>query len=406
MTPSSTTNSMLVAARNRQIVYGVAILLIFTLLWPYNEWLNRIKRENDLGEATIGQIDTGGFVLKLAMIGGMRGIVANALWTKAHEYEKIHEWDKLKATVDFITKLQPHFLSIWTFQGWNLAYNVSVEWDAPEDKYEWIKKGINFLRQGVQKNSRMKTPDLIWDTAWTYYHKYGMADEAIILRRIFRDDPDDDPVAKNFKVSPVDGVTYHDNFQVAYGWFKRAELKVDQEGGQLNREGIRARLEFVDPQKQHKGQSGDVAFRTMPAHALTKYAVALEKQSMRDIPAQFGGVAKAAWENADQAWLDLGRHPWAAFHYEDQMVYIDDVMHPEDLATKTPQQQYWTKRWAHDYHYLYWKDRCMTEKTDDAIESRRLFYDGLKGAQNRRTPPSGRKLPPRPRKMAKRAQRS
>ena len=81
------------------------------------------------------------------------------------------------------------FSKIWTFQGWNLAYNVSVEWDAPEDKYEWIKKGIKFLQDGVRKNR--KSPDLLWDTAWTYYHKLGFADESIILRRLFRDDPDE-----------------------------------------------------------------------------------------------------------------------------------------------------------------------------------------------------------------------
>ena len=64
------------------------------------------------------------------------------------------------ATVNLITKLQPHFLQIWTFQGWNLAYNVSVEWDAPDDKYEWIKQGIKFLRDGVAKNSQVARPDL------------------------------------------------------------------------------------------------------------------------------------------------------------------------------------------------------------------------------------------------------
>ena len=78
MTPSPTSNPMAAAARNRQIVYGISILVIFTLMWPYNEWLNSVKAKNDLGEATIGQINTGGFMLKLAMIGGMRGIVANA----------------------------------------------------------------------------------------------------------------------------------------------------------------------------------------------------------------------------------------------------------------------------------------------------------------------------------------
>src|SRR5207237_8012025 len=129
-------------------------------------------------------------------------------------------------TVDLITKLQPHFLSVWTFQGWNLAYNVSVEWDAPEDKYDWIKKGIKFLQEGVSKNS--KSPDLIWDTAWTYYHKIGFADESIILRRLFRDDSDEP--FKTF-VDPESNIQYvrNDNFQIGEGWFRRS-IKLVVEG--------------------------------------------------------------------------------------------------------------------------------------------------------------------------------
>ena len=69
-------------------------------------------------------------------------MAANVLWTRAIDLQKVQEWDRLKVTVDMITKLQPHFLSIWTFQSWNLTYNVSVEWDAPEDKYEWIKQQL------------------------------------------------------------------------------------------------------------------------------------------------------------------------------------------------------------------------------------------------------------------------
>src|SRR6266478_1451994 len=178
------------SSQNRiMIIYGLAILGLFVVMVPYTMWLDREKTRKDLGEATIGQVDTGSFMLKLALLGGARGVAANVLWTRAEELKREQDWDQLKATVDLITKLQPHFLSVWTYQGWNLAYNVSVEWDAPEDKYEWIKKGVKFLQDGVKKN--VKSPDLIWDTAWTYYHKIGFSDESIILRRLFRDDPDD-----------------------------------------------------------------------------------------------------------------------------------------------------------------------------------------------------------------------
>ena len=71
------------AARNRQLVYAVAIVVLFGAMWPYNVWLSRLKQEKDLGEATIGQVDTGSFMLKLALLGGARGVAANVLWTRA-----------------------------------------------------------------------------------------------------------------------------------------------------------------------------------------------------------------------------------------------------------------------------------------------------------------------------------
>ena len=365
---------MVAAARNRQIFYALAILALFTAMWPYNQWLQSVKRDKDLGEATIGQVDTGGFMLKLAMIGGARGVVANALWTQAHEYEKAHEWDKLKNTVDFITKLQPHFLSIWTYQGWNLAYNVSVEWDAPDDKYVWIKKGINFLKDGVAKNQ--KSPDLVWDTAWTYYHKIGFADEAIILRRLFYDDPDDD--RSNFRMDPISRETRSDNFQVAHGWFARAIQKVDDEGASRVQTNMEQAVEYVDKPTQHKGRPGDLGFRTMPAHAQTRYAAALEKQSIRDIPPKFGDIARNEWTRSLREWEEFGVYKWPAFRFEDQMVQIDDVTNPEKLKTLTEEQQYWTDRWGQQTNYRYWKDRALAEREPQGVEARRLFYEGTK----------------------------
>lgn len=379
MSTASSTTSMVVAARNRRIAYGLGILVLFGIMWPYTEMLQKLKQEKDLGEATIGRIDTGGFMLKLAMIGGARGIVANYLWNQARGYEKVHEWDKLKGTVDFITKLQPHFLSIWTYQGWNLAYNVSVEWDAPDDKYVWIKNGINFLKEGVSKNE--KSPDLLWDTAWTYYHKIGFADEAIILRRLFYDDPDEDRT--DFRKDPMTNETRSDNFQVANGWFSKAIEKVDDGESRVNTD-LEKAVEYVDKPTQHKGRPGDLHFRTMPAHAQTRYAAALEKQSVRDIPPKFGEFAKNEWERALKAWVKFGEHKWPAFRFEEQMVQIDDSTNPEKLAKMTNEANYWTTRWADQTNYRYWKDRALAEKDPEGVEARRLFYEGTKAFKSGR----------------------
>lgn len=384
-TLSPGTGSMVAAARQRQYIYMIAIVVLFSAMWPYNLWLQARKQEKDLGEATIGQVDTGGFMLKLAMIGGFRGMVANYLWTQARGYEKLHEWDKLKSTVDFITKLQPHFLSIWTYQGWNLAYNVSVEWDAPEDKYVWIKKGILFLREGTEKNQ--KSPDLIWDTAWTYYHKIGFADEAIVLRRLFYDDPDEpDDQGRRFREDPIDGNIRVDNFQLSGSWFTRAVNKVDKEGGQRGETAFAKEIEYVDKPTQHKGRPGDLHFRAMPAHSQTRYAAALEKQSIRDLPPTFGGVARAEWQRALSAWKEFGDYPWPVFRYEEEgrVVRIDDSTNPERLAqfdkegkAKEP-EKYWTGRWADQTNYKYWKDRSLAESEPQGVEARQEFYEGRK----------------------------
>jgi len=366
---------------SRKIIYALLIVVILGAMTPYTGWLKREKIRQDLGEATIGQVDTGSFMLKLALLGGARGIAANVLWTRAEELKREHDWDRMKTTVDLITKLQPHFLSVWTFQGWNLAYNVSVEWDAPEDKYVWIKKGIQFLQEGVQKNKR--SPDLIWDTAWTYYHKLGFADESIILRRFFRDDDDlEFKKYTDYSVPQLPVVVGNDNFKLGFGWFSRAVALVD-EGAERLQGGVRE-TEFVDPSPQRKGRPGDLAFRTMPAHAQTRYATALEKASILGIPATFGEVAKNEWAKALVEWEKMGKHVFMTPNQVknedgvlvDQPVQIDDIFNLEKFNKLTDNQRHWTNRWASDMNYTYWKDRSRAEMTDDGVQARQLFYEG------------------------------
>lgn len=367
--------------QTKKIIYGLVIVLLFSAMYPYTQWLNRVKADHDLGEAAIGQVDAGGFMMKLFLLGGFRGIVANYLWIQAEEHKVNHDWDRLKTTVDLITKLQPHFLSIWTFQGWNLAYNVSVEWDAPEDKYEWIKQGIKFVQQGVERNQR--SPDLIWDTAWFYYHKLGFSDESIILRRLFRDDEDE--AFKTYR-DPESGleVVKGDNFQLGYGWFSRAVKLVDEGGTRLT-SGTAENIQYVDPTPQRKGRADDIAFRSMPAHAQTHYAAALEKMSIAGIEATFGEVAKNEWARALREWVQFGQHVFMS-HNEVMVdgkltreeVRLDDATDPEKMATLTENQRYWSNRWADQMNYRYWKERCQAEMTQRGVEARQLFYEGTK----------------------------
>jgi hypothetical protein len=361
----------------RKLIYAVLVLAIFSATLFYKPRLREQSLKVNLGEATIGDVDAGSFMLKLALLGGARGVAANVLWTRAIELQKAQDWDKMEATINLITKLQPHFLSVWTFQGWNLAYNVSVEWDSPEDKYEWIKKGIKFLRDGVAKNQ--KSPDLIWDTAWTYYHKLGFADESIILRKLFRDDVDE-----SFKRDPLDNNVYNDNFQLGRGWFTKSVNLVD--AGEIRiQEGTEETIETIDAPQQRKGRPGDLAFRSMPAHSQTRYAAGLEKESIVGVPATFGEVAKNEWSKSLNEWMKFGTYKFQTHNLvmvdgklQKEDVYIDDATIPDKYNKLTENQRYWAKRWADQMNYPYWKDRCKAEMTDEGMNARRLFYEGTK----------------------------
>ncbi len=366
---------------NRKLIYGMIIVGIFAVMFPYTGWLAEEKKRRDLGEAAIGQIDTGSFMMKLFLLGGFRGIVADILWLRAEEQKKDHDWDKLKTTVELITKLQPHFLSIWTFQGWNLAYNVSVEWDAPEDKYTWIKGGIKFLQEGVVKNRR--SPDLVWDTAWTYYHKLGFSDESIILRRLFYDDEDlafrtyEDPRTNQ----PVES---KDNFKLGYGWFARAVKLVDEGSGRVAG-GTTSAIRYVDATPQRKGRPDDIAFRSMPAHAQTRYAAGLEKMSIYGIEATFGEFAKNEWSRASKEWEELGNHVFISFNEVERdgkmvrdLIRLNDACYPDRLKAMPRNQEYWTNRWSDQMNFRYWVQRCEAEGSSKAVEGRLLFYEGTK----------------------------
>jgi hypothetical protein len=359
------------AARMRQIIYALGIIVLFFLMTIYRPWLQNRKDAADLGEASIGQIDTAGFGLRLMMIGGFRGLVANALWTQAIELQKQHEWDQLMTNVEMITKLQPHFLSVWTYQSWNLAYNVAVEWDAPEDKYEWIKKGILFVREGVSKNQ--KAPDLVYDTAWYYYHKFGMSDEAILLRGLFFRDPDDE--GQNFKVDPMTAEPRNDNFLVSRGWFQKAVQMVDQ-GAERLAGGAGTGITYVDKQPIRKNRPDDLNFRSMPAHAQTRYALALEKMSIENVEPQFGQVARGAWERALADWVEFGTYPFPAFNEREQLIYLDNQTRPDVFAKLSENERYWTDRWSSQMNYPYWKERSQAEATDQGVNARELFYKG------------------------------
>ena len=140
----------------RKLTYlGAIVVLAFPIVWlsvpattskPGGK-LAQLRKENKLSQVNLGEVDPASETIKLATL-GLRGVAVNVLWEKANEFKKKEDWTNLTATLEQLAKLQPNFITFWKFQAWNLTYNVSVEFDDYNDRYYYVRRGIEFLQEG------------------------------------------------------------------------------------------------------------------------------------------------------------------------------------------------------------------------------------------------------------------
>ena len=105
-------------------------------------------------------------------LGGFRGLIANALWIRATELQEQGKYFEMVQLADWITKLEPKLSAVWVHLAWNMAYNISVKLNDHHDRWLWVKRGTELLRdQAIQYNPR--EPNLYRELAWFFQHKMG-----------------------------------------------------------------------------------------------------------------------------------------------------------------------------------------------------------------------------------------
>lgn len=244
--------------------------------------LSVMRHEYNIAESDLGEISPASETMKLASL-GMRGVAATLLWNKAHTYKVLHEWDRLKATLNNIALLQPHFDKVWEHQAHNLAYNVSTEFDDYRQRYEMVREGTEFLTRGVRQNTN--APRLVWYTGWFYGQKLGMSDEKVQFRRLFSDDEmlHDALLAEDIAVDSPEArgpLGKPDNWLVGRLWLNHG-------------------YELVDSGVKIRRQTPLNFYETGPKWRI-KHAESIESEGILDERAQ------NAWQMADDDWLAFG----------------------------------------------------------------------------------------------------
>jgi hypothetical protein len=152
-------------------MFGVALALIIAAGFLQVR-LNRQRA--GLGLTRIAPLENAPPVLAFTTValGGFRGLIANALWIRANELQQEDKFFEQVQLADWITKLEPNFTQVWLVQGWNMAYNISVKFRDPYDRWRWVQRGIELYRdEGLRYNP--KEALIYRELAWTFQHKMG-----------------------------------------------------------------------------------------------------------------------------------------------------------------------------------------------------------------------------------------
>ena len=236
-------NNMTTAQANKFVYLCGIVLLLIPIIWlglpsdgnaGSGGKLSQLRTRYELGESDLGDIDPSGAAMNLVLL-GMRGVAVNLLWIDLDNQKNMKRWSEMQAVTESIVRLQPHFDKIWEFNGWNLAYNTSAEWDAVPDRYFWVKAGGKFIKRGVDRNR--KSTHLQYHLGNIYQKKIGIADESKYYRKYFLRDPDpkfNNGPDRDFNPDEMD------NYLVAKKTFLLAMVK-EQTNPQHILEGVSAR---------------------------------------------------------------------------------------------------------------------------------------------------------------------
>jgi len=148
---------------------AVAALVGSSLLSPA---IQRQRQELRLDPA----VDLGGAPPHIAVLttalGSFRGLLADMLWYRTEELKQEGKFFEADSLAQLITSLQPRFPQVWVFQGWNMAYNISVKTHTKEERWDWVNKGIRLVRErGLPYNPR--AVPLYKELSNWFIHKIG-----------------------------------------------------------------------------------------------------------------------------------------------------------------------------------------------------------------------------------------
>ena len=134
------------------IIVGTALLVVAVCQLSSIQ-TQRINEKLDLSNPFEASSFEHDISLPLPALFIFRSLAIDYLWLRATEMQADGQYFDALHLARLICKLQPNLDSVWQFQAWNMAYNISVECPAAEQRWQWVKNGYELIRdQGLAAN--------------------------------------------------------------------------------------------------------------------------------------------------------------------------------------------------------------------------------------------------------------
>ena len=162
----------------RILLRGIIVLVTVVLLVvngnslrdEYNSSQSQSLMESELPAS----IQVAGVVL-----GPLKGLLVDVLWWRSERLMENKEFFEALQLSDWITSLHPTYPSVWSYQGFNLAFNISHNFSNLEERWDWILEGIKLLRdKGIKFNPDWEhNRDIRFELVHIFYRKIeGVSD--------------------------------------------------------------------------------------------------------------------------------------------------------------------------------------------------------------------------------------
>jgi hypothetical protein len=160
---------------NARVKKILLLLLAAVLLFNSGRFQKSLNRDRaQLGLTISGPLQDAPPMLAFTTValGGFRGLISNYLWIRANDLQQDDKFFEAAQLADWITDLEPHFAQVWAFQAWNMAWNISVKFKDFSDRWRWVQRGMQLLRDdGLRYNP--DTTLLYQQLGWVFQSKMG-----------------------------------------------------------------------------------------------------------------------------------------------------------------------------------------------------------------------------------------